>query len=77
MSDLSLISTDDLFEELVNRFDHLVISGIKYTKSDGEYMVMRKWSGNRHTCLGLLTVLSQKIANKEIENSPPMLGEDR
>ena len=52
MEDLSLISTDKLIEELLSRHEHAIFIGMKIPK-DNEVILIRRWKGNTHTCMGL------------------------
>ncbi len=71
MTDLSLVPTNDLTEELVKRHDAVVLTGIKYTKED-EYITFRLFSGNRFVCNGLIGVINTMIANDEIGHTMKM-----
>lgn len=76
--DLSLVQTSDLLEEIVRRHDAVVLTGIKYTKQNGEYVTFRRFSGNRFTCNGLIGVVSAMIAKEEINHTIAMdSSEDR
>ena len=65
--ELSLISNEALIEELLNRFDHAIFSGIKILDSmDNECDTTRventqQWTGNPYTCVGMCTGLSNDI----------------
>ena len=59
VSDLSLVTTNDLIDEMLNRFDHAVFMGIKaldiVNKEDDTTRIssFRNWKGNSYTCAGL------------------------
>lgn len=76
---LELISTNDLLEELVRRHDAVVLTGVKFTNDrNGEYLTFCRHGGNRHACLGLLSVASHKISNEEVQMTKPFsTNEDR
>lgn len=78
MNDLSLTATSDLLEELVRRHDAVVLTGIKFTKANGEYVTFRRYAGNRFVCNGLISVVDTMISNEEIKMTVPMdKSEDR
>lgn len=78
MTDLSLVQTSDLIEELVRRHDAVVLTGIKFTKENGEYVTFRRFNGNRFICNGLIGVVNSMIANEEIRQTIAMdSSEDR
>jgi hypothetical protein len=52
MMDIELVTTDEIFEELCRRFNHCIFCGLN-ERSDDEVMIVRKISGNSHTCAGL------------------------
>ncbi len=58
MSDLALVSTDDLMDELLNRSDHGVIT-LMHVQSDQQVAIKRKWKGNTHTIVGLAVDLQR------------------
>lgn len=54
-SDLELVATDDLIQELKKRFDHLVIvSCKKLNKPDAEYVFGRQIQGDPWICRSML-----------------------
>ncbi len=78
MQDLSLAPTSDLLEELVRRHDAVVLTGIKFTKENGEYVTFRRYHGNRFVCNGLISVVDQMIAKEELAHTIAMdKSEDR
>lgn len=72
MSNLSLVQTNELLEELVRRHDAVVLTGIKFTKTNGEYITFRRYSGNRFMCNGLMSVLESMICMEEFGKTLPM-----
>ena len=56
---IELVPTQSLIEELMNRFDHVVISGI----IDGGDPKRFTHKGNSRTCQGLATGLTFQIQN--------------
>lgn len=64
--DLSLVPIQDLYEEILGRFDHAVFMGIKVGKDDSSYS--RRWKGNHHMAMGLCSDLINEI-NTNIINS--------
>lgn len=68
LNSLQLVSTEDLLTELQSRHDAIIFSSIRFTKLNGDYVVVRKNSGNRMVCLGLLETLKQKISFEELSS---------
>jgi len=65
MQDLTLVSLDDLLEEINKRFDIWVFSGMQLRgRESQEIVTMRKWRGNSATCVGLASQL-QFIINDQ------------
>ena len=62
MTDLDLISTDDLVDNLLTRFDHSAFVGMQMDHSGPEQHRYDKWwKGNSHTTIGLLVELESTI----------------
>ena len=68
MSDIKLITTDDLIKELLNRFDHAVFAGCRVKElgkgvdgTKGDIQTLRRWFGNSYTCAGLSSSLQRTI----------------
>lgn len=68
MNSVNLISTDDLLDELISRFDHIAFIGVKelqIRKDKEEKRVTleftRRWSGNSLTVMGLCQDLSNGV----------------
>lgn len=76
--DLSLVPTNDLVDEIVRRHDAVILTGIKFTQANGEYMTFRRYTGNRFVCGGLLNVINHMLAMEEINQTIPLKNnEDR
>jgi hypothetical protein len=73
---LSTVSSNDLIQELVNRHDSIIISGIKLQDNKGNYLSLRRFNGNRLHCLGMLEVMKNIISNAEINDSVPVSGKE-
>ena len=81
MNDVSLIPTDDLITELLNRHDHAVFMGMKIfeqaTKEKGGNVVnVRRWYGNSYTCCGLCDSLKRTILNEYDSLEKPIEKDD-
>jgi hypothetical protein len=50
--DLSLVSADDLRDELLKRFDAMVIYGVN-RRTENIELRFRRWTGSPFTCIGL------------------------
>ena len=77
MNDLTLVSEEDLIQELFSRNDHSVFMAIKITKETTEasdIINLRRWKGNTYTCVGLCDSLSKSILN-EYESKEKEIGE--
>lgn len=66
--DLSLVSTDSLIEEIINRFEHIAIVGMKPGMKDGN-VTFRRWKGNSATTTGLCTEMTHVITKTYLEES--------
>ena len=60
---LELMSTDDIVEELTNRFDHYVFSGLKVCDVKGNVLI-REWSGDEFTVRGLAMEIIQRVEDE-------------
>jgi hypothetical protein len=60
MSDLSLVTTDSLLEELERRFDDMVFAGTVNRTNDRQFR-QSFWNGCSLPCAGLAAELQQKI----------------
>jgi hypothetical protein len=70
--DLSLISLDDIVQEIFRRHDSVIIGALKY-KDVAHYNVLRKYYGHRHSCLALASNLASLINNDENKSLGPMV----
>lgn len=64
--DLSLIPIQDLYSEILNRFDNVVIVGLKI-KSDSKN-ISRRWKGSHHIIMGLCADVSNLVAQDWMKN---------
>ena len=65
-SELPLVPTDDLVEELLSRFDHAAFVGLtamttEESEDDETVGIRRSWKGNSHTVMGLLADSERRI----------------
>ncbi len=66
--DLSLVSVDELFEELNRRFDIWIFSGMQFRdQKESKIFTMRKWRGNSATCAGLASQLQIACYDAHVE----------
>jgi hypothetical protein len=69
VKDISLHSTKDLVNELMERFDHIVVNGVKILDTRHTNSInIRKYKGNHIVCSGLCNQLSS-IINEDYEES--------
>lgn len=66
MNDLELVSTDDLLDEIMKRFDHVVFIGRK-DGAEEPNVYHRRWAGDYHTCIGLSHDMQDRILSDLIE----------
>lgn len=69
--DIKLIPTEELMDELLNRFDHAVFIGRKELdlSETGEYYSLKKYRGSFHMNLGMLSSLTSYLNKKLDEES--------
>lgn len=68
MNDIKLLPTDDLINELLERFDHALFTGMQINiNSQGEHITVRKWKGNYATTAGLASQVIHRINNVAYE----------
>ena len=73
--DLTLIPTQDLFDELFGRFDHAVFKGRRQEKGM-DSVAMFDWRGEHAICLGMLSEIAHDIhkdqddKNEKLEELP-------
>jgi len=80
-SDLSLVSTIDLVEELCSRFDHGAICLLKedmQTTQRKEFTILSQWIGSHHMTVGILEQMVRRVLNKLEEETDLLddLGSD-
>lgn len=75
-SDLELASTDALVEELLNRFEHGVVSVMRCPVDD-EVQALCWWRGNSHACAGLAQDAAGKVLREFNRNGKRFKGEER
>ena len=61
MTNLSLVSLDDLLNEVFSRFDGCIFMGVQRETKVNVDNYFRRWSGGRATCLGLCYLLHKII----------------
>lgn len=66
-SDLELVDTDGLVNELIHRFDHAVFVGIKDVTGDGVDATHVEYQGRNLTCLGALDYAKRFILESFME----------
>jgi hypothetical protein len=71
LSNLELITTQTLLEELSSRFEHFIFAGIKDYDKDGEVETRRHHGGWR-TCQGLAVGLIAALEEARKEDIQPM-----
>jgi len=60
MPDLTLISTSDLLDELMDRHDSSIFASFQ-NRTDKEMWYMRRWQGGNIPCLGLARFIQRRI----------------
>lgn len=58
--ELALVSSDDLINELLNRYDHAVFGAFE-DLPDGKTCYISRWKGNSGTAAGLCTKIMDSI----------------
>lgn len=71
---LELIETDQLLDELMNRFDHAVFAGMKVKQDESTYERWQK-TGNLRTCQGLAFGLIARCEDYRRSVSEPTRGD--
>ena len=65
MNDLTLIPTDALLDQLFSRFDHAAFvalaTTVEHSDGTGEHFVQRRWDGNTHVVIGLLSDIQYAV----------------
>lgn len=70
--DLSLVSFEDMWQEMCKRYDHCVFSGVIH-KSNPQYFITRKYKGYRFMCIGLTSNLATLINGDENGSLGPVI----
>lgn len=70
--DLSLISMDELMNEMFRRHDSVIIAGVVH-KTAAQYQVVRRYYGHRYSCLALCSNLASLINADENKNLGPVI----
>lgn len=70
LKDITLYSTNDLIDELINRFEHAIFAGMQTAvHSKEDIIIKRQWKGNNTTCCSLVSELQFYINHQADENS--------
>lgn len=72
---LDLLSTDDLLEELLSRFEHCAFAGMRPC-AGGKKEIFRRYVGDYTVALGLLDLLKVRIVSDFREAFEPSTGEE-
>lgn len=72
-TDLALVSTDELLDELVRRHDAMIFAAYQ-DRTDELSMYSRRWHGGNIPCLGLARFVSLRI--EDACNEMDILEED-
>lgn len=70
--DLALIPLDELINEIFKRH-HSVVIGAVIHKDYNHYQIIRKFSGNRYSCLAMLSNIESLINKVENESLGPTI----
>ena len=70
--DLSLVSFEDLWQELCKRHDYCAFVG-KIDKTVPQYLLSRKYKGSRFQCLGIIDLLKRMVEDEEINGLGPVI----
>ena len=68
MVNLTLISLEDLLNEIFNRFDGFICMGIQRDTAKNMDSYYRRWAGSSATCLGLCDLLYNIIKDDYMSN---------
>jgi hypothetical protein len=69
MSDTELISTEDLIKELYNRFDDVIIAGLRIGYEGKKDIVIRHWKGSLTTCAGLASQIQHCVNEQQLKDT--------
>lgn len=72
--DLSLVPVQELYTEILNRFDHVAIVGLKI--KDNSKDISRRWKGDPHTVSGLCSDVSHLALKEWFDNQEEIPTED-
>ena len=75
MTDLSLISSDDMLDELARRSDAMIYACYQNRTAE-EHWYQRRWCGGNIPCAGLVKFIGRRIASAmdqmdQYEEEPP------
>ena len=73
--DLSLVSTDDLFDEVARRFDETVL-GVTCRVNGEIRKTVQYYNGDKLICLGLAVNLQHTVQQKLVEDDQVTPGDD-
>ena len=63
--DLTFVDTEDIVEELIKRYDALVIVGAKFINVNGSYNILKRYGGHPFVMLALLDIVKHEVAHDE------------
>ncbi len=81
MKEIGLILTEELIQELLNRYEHAIFMGVKIPQLEkdgkyvGEIVSLRRWIGNSYTCAGLCASLSRSIMSSFTDREKEYINE--
>ena len=76
-ADLTLAPTEDLANELMNRFDNAIIALDRDAKEQGKKIYKTRWKGSHIRCMGLASVLQQQMfLDLDENNNEPLDAEE-
>jgi len=67
---LELVGTEELITEVLKRFDHCVLVGLKDDQS--AVTTVRRYLGDYHCCMGLVTDMQHVIFNDIMDAEKPL-----
>lgn len=69
---LDLIATKDLIEHIIQRFDHVVIAGVRVNVDGrGSQQMTRRWKGNHVACAGLAAQVMAVVNEAQFREEEP------
>lgn len=75
-TNLELVPTDDLLEEVLGRFEHAVFAGLKVNYASETQYEIRRTIGNSRTCQGLAFSLIARCESYRDSISEPTVGDE-